>query len=520
MSDQNKKKPHSEASGPLWMSDFFKGNAKDSACSKLEIIKNGMVINEHLLDDCAGALRIGRHPHAEIQLESAKMAMFHAQLSKREEGFFLEELGSEAGTSLNDQQLAPKQPTLLRNGFVAELPGFHLRFILPDCPALPAESEILQKLADALFKPAEFPTPKAGPLLANLVANRRALSIWTEGTHTLKVSGIIDETADSKTFRLVGEEPLLFSYKPGQFITLLLNINGRPVQRSYSMSSSPSRPHTLDFTVKRVNNGLVSNWLCDELRVGSKLQVKGPSGRFTCFDYPSAKLLFIAAGSGITPVMSMARWITDTGAVVDVKMLISSKTPRDVIFRKELELMSARHRNFQAAVTLTADWQGTESWLGLTGRINAGMIELLAPDFPQRHVFICGPDDFMQAVEQTLRDMRFPMSQLHSESFGVGRVVQGAAKPDEPGTGKYAVRFGKANIVAHTDGKQTLLELAETHGVEIDYSCRIGSCGVCMVKCQGQVSVNGECEIDAKDRNSGYVFACCSKPLSDLEIDG
>ena len=181
--------------------------------------------------------------------------------------------------------------------------------------------------------------------------------------------------------------------------------------------------------------------------------------------------------------------------------------------------MSARHSNLQVAVTITANWQGTESWLGLTGRINAQMLELLAPDLNERHVFICGPEIFMQDIEKTLRDMSFPMSQLHSESFGVGRVVQGIANQDQPSTGKYQVNFRKSNIVAHSNGEQTLLELAETHGVEIDYSCRVGSCGACMVKCKGQVVVSDDCEIDEKDRKAGYIFACCAKAQNNLEIE-
>ncbi|MGR8935616.1 MAG: FAD-binding oxidoreductase [Gammaproteobacteria bacterium] len=518
MSEQ-KKTPLSENTGPLWISNLFKGKTDNSGRNKLEIIKQGAVVNEYALDAMAEQVQIGRHPHADIQLEAAKMGMFHAAVIKKPQGYFLQDLGSEAGIRLNEQRLAAQQAVPLCDGFIAELPEFHLRFILPDHPPLPADGEAVKKIAATVFKPVQFPKPKKSPLLANLVENRQALAIWTAGTNTLVVSDIIDETADSKTIRLVGAEPLLFSYKPGQFITLMLTIGGNNVQRSYSMSSSPSRPHTLEITVKRVADGLVSNWLCDELKLGSKLRVKGPSGRFTCFEYPAGKLLFIAAGSGITPIMSMARWITDTAAEVDVKMLVSSKTPQDVIFRKELELMSARHSNFQVAVTLTGNWQGTESWLGLTGRINPKMIELLAPDFKDRHVFICGPEIFMQDVEKTLRSMGFPMAQLHSESFGVGRVVQGVSVKEPADTGRYRIKFKKSAVAAHSNGQQSLLEVAESHGVEIDYSCRVGSCGACMVKCSGSVNIGGSCEMDAKDRNAGYIFACCTRAAGDLEIE-
>jgi ferredoxin-NADP reductase len=153
---------------------------------------------------------------------------------------------------------------------------------------------------------------------------------------------------------------MLFSYHPGQFVTFLLNIDDREVQRSYSMSSSPSRPHVLELTIKRVPGGLVSNWFCDQVKLGQSLAVRGPSGKFSCFTYPSTKMLFIGAGSGVTPLMSMGRWIVDTTSAVDVKLLFSFKSPTDIVFRKELELMSARHSRFQVAVTVTSGWLGTE----------------------------------------------------------------------------------------------------------------------------------------------------------------
>lgn len=106
-------------------------------------------------------------------------------------------------------------------------------------------------------------------MLTNLIEDRAAIAPWSGGVTSLKVADIIEETADAKTFRLVGEKPLLFSYRPGQFVTLLLTIDGEYIERSYSISSSPSRPHVLELTVKRVPGGRVSNWLCDHVMPGS-----------------------------------------------------------------------------------------------------------------------------------------------------------------------------------------------------------------------------------------------------------
>ena len=279
--------------------------------------------------------------------------------------------------------------------------------------------------------------PKYCPLMSHLIDKHDKIAVWSKGTTILQVADIIDETRDTKTFRLVSNDsPILFSYQPGQFITFLLNINGEEVQRSYSMSSSPSRPHTLELTIKRVPNGFVSNWLCDNVKLGDKLTVKGPSGKFTCFHYPSSKIMFLAAGSGITPVMSMARWIVDTAADVDAKFIASIKSPSEIIFRKELELLSARHGSFQVALTVTSSWQSTEFWTGFTGRISPQMVEIVAPDFRERHIFMCGPDVFMEEMKEMLRGLNFPMANLHSESFTAGRVAKGVATHPEKNKGK------------------------------------------------------------------------------------
>lgn len=315
----------------------------------------------------------------------------------------------------------------LRDGDLVDVPGYQLRFVLANAPPQEEyeeiEAEELEEIPAYFYTP---PPPPACPLLSHLVAQRGQIGMWSEGVTSLRVADIIEETHDVKTFRLVGEKPLLFSYKPGQFVTFLLDIGGREVRRSYSMSSSPSRPHVLELTVKRMPGGLVSNWFCDHVKIGQALIARGPSGKFSCFAYPSSKMCFIGAGSGVAPIMSMSRWIVDTTSDVDVKMLLSFKSPADIIFRKELEMISARHSRLQVGVTVTSGWRGTESWTGFTGRITSQMIGILVPDLVERHVFMCGPEPFAQDLTDILRGMGFDLAKLHSESFGTGRVAQGA----------------------------------------------------------------------------------------------
>ena len=424
---------------------------------------------------------------------------------------------------LNRKKVKSGTPVRLADGALVDIPGYQLRFHLTDAPVIEGEdvieAEELDEIPSYFYVP---PPPPPSPVLMNLIEDRDNISIWSEGITTLRIADIVEETSDVKTFRLVGEKPTLFSYRPGQFVTFLLNINGEDVERSYSMSSSPSRPHVLEITVKRVPGGLVSNWLCDNVKLGQSLTIKGPAGKFSCFTYPTSKMLFIGAGSGITPMMSMSRWIADTTADVDVKFLASFKSPQDIIFRKELELISARHNRFRVAVTLTSTWGRTESWTGLTGRINSALIRMLAPDLDERHVFLCGPEPFAAEVKKSLQELNFNFANFHAESFGTGRVAQGVkgnAKSLQLSEPRHRVRFTKSDISVETDETVNLLELAEAHGIEIEYACRSGSCGACEVKFSGKLSEKADFETTPQCKESGLAFACCSVALADLDVD-
>jgi ferredoxin-NADP reductase len=510
--------------GDFWLTRLFRGEGFYSNPSdKMIILKNGVDVHEVPIEQLNKETVIGRHPEAHIQLEAYKLGLFHVVLRKKDDRLYIEAIDEDYGTLVNRKKIKAAQPVLLRDGSLVDIPGYRLRFCLASVP-LTGEDEALdaEELAEI---PSYFynpPPPPASPLLTNLVEEREKIGIWSEGVATVKVADIVEETHDVKTFRLVGEKPVMFSYPPGQFITFLLNIDGEDVERSYSMSSSPSRPHVLEMTVKRVPGGIVSNWLCDHVKLGQRLTIKGPAGKFSCFNYPSAKMLFIGAGSGITPLMAMSRWIVDTTSDVDVKLLASFRSPSDIIFRKELELISARHSRFQVAVTLTSSWRGTESWTGFAGRINKSIVRMLAPDLDQRHVFLCGPEPFAAEVKNALRELGFDLAKLHSESFGMGRVargVKGKAKSLTLSEPRHKVCFSKTGVTVDTDETVTLLELAEAHGIEIDYACRIGNCGECEVKFAGKVAEKGEFELAAKCKENGLAYACCSVALSDLEVE-
>ena len=510
--------------GALWLKLLFQGKiTAQNNDDKLSIYKLGVVVYEIPLPFLEQKTVIGRHPDADLQLESPKLALYHAAILNKNEKFYIESLDDNNGILIKNKKLKLKTPVPIHDGMQIDIPGYRLEFSMANTTGAidddSFEADELDDIPDFFYK---TPPPPSSSLLTNLIEDPRHIKTWDEGIIRLKVTDIIEETHDCKTFRLMGEEPLLFLYKPGQFVTFILIINGQEIKRSYSMSSSPSRPYLLEVTIKRMPGGLVSNWLCDHVKLGDILTIKGPTGRFTCFNYPVKKMLFIAAGSGITPIISMSRWIADTGSCVNVKLLASFKSPPDIIFRKELEMLSARNANFDVAITVTSGWRGTEFCTGFTGRVNHHLLNLFVPDIQERDIFLCGPEPFAHNIKKILHDQCYDMSHFHTESFGSGRSAQASGNIAQslPLKGTlHKVTFTQSDKTVDTDEHITLLELAEAHGIEIDYSCRSGVCGECEVKCKGTVNIKSFCEIDAKTRNAGFIYTCCSTATSDLELD-
>ncbi|HEY4015247.1 MAG TPA: molybdopterin dinucleotide binding domain-containing protein [Polyangiaceae bacterium] len=346
------------------------------------------------------------------------------------------------------------------------------------------------------------------------------IPVWPGRDVPLHVTDVIADTHDVYTLRLQGEPLCRFAYWPGQFCTLSVEIDGKRAVRSYSISSPPTRPFVLEVTIKRVPGGLVSNWLADHVHVGDVLDVSGPKGKFCLVPgrIPS-KLLLLGAGSGITPIMSMARWLCDVSADVDVKLFNSVRSPSDVIFHRELELMSSRYRMFEPMVITSSRTVG-RGWTGLSGRISRPMLDMVAPDLHDRHVYMCGPDGFMDAARELLTQAGFDLSRLHAESFAPARSAPNTERPSPANAPTFTVEFARTGKRVTGGAHLPLLDLAETHDIELDYACRTGNCGECKVRLlRGQVSAATDVGLTPKERDEGFVLSCVASPASDCAID-
>ena len=316
-------------------------------------------------------------------------------------------------------------------------------------------------------------------------------------------------TDDCKAFRFRCDRADMRRYRPGQFVTIEAEIGGQRLCRSYTLSSSPTRPDTFEVTVKRVAAGPFSNWICDQLQVGDDVRMSGPFGEFSCAPRPRPKLMLLSAGSGITPMLSMARWIADKQSEVDVVFLHVARRQSELIFARELKQLGKQHTGTRVRISLSQEAEGS-SWRGARGRLSAAMLKRAAPDLAEREVYLCGPEGFMASARMLLGDAGLPPAQLHEESFDVSSGVSGSGG---------RVEFSASGKTIQASGSESLLELAEASGIAVASACRTGHCGECKVRClSGAVSMVVTDGLSADELADGYVLTCVGAVNGDIRL--
>jgi glycine betaine catabolism B len=276
----------------------------------------------------------------------------------------------------------------------------------------------------------------------------------------------------------------------------------------------------------------VSNWLHDNLRAGDAVRVLGPAGEFTCARHPAPKYLFLSAGSGITPLMSMSRSHHELGEDRDIVFVHSARTPDDIIFARELDLIASNQQRFRTSFVCERMGQRT-NWPGVTGFLSLPLLRLIAPDFMEREIFTCGPAPYMKAVRDLLAEAGFDRARYHEESFSFDSLSpaeqaaasEGASAPIEgeaaaAGETRYAVTFAKTHRDIECGAHEHVLDAAKRAGLRLPSSCTQGMCGTCKVKLvSGQVDMRHNGGIRQREIDQGMVLLCCSKPLSDSVVD-
>ncbi len=354
----------------------------------------------------------------------------------------------------------------------------------------------------------------------------RAPPLWSgEADEVLVCRQVRTETHDVKSFLFSPREKRGFRFKPGQFLTFAFEIDGGAVERCYTISSPPTRPDLVSITVKRVPGGPVSNWLHDRFGPGMEVAAAAPLGRFSMLEHPADSYLFLSGGSGITPLMSMSRSLYDLASGADIVFLHSARSPADIIFRSELELMGRHWHGFRPAFICEAD-APHERWTGYRGRLTLPMLRLIAPDFARREIFTCGPAAYMAAVRALLGEADFDMRHYHEESFdfavldGDDAASDPSATRSAPTVPRYRIEFTRSRRSIECDGRTTILKAAQQAGMRLPSGCTRGLCGTCKSKLvSGEVDMQHQGGIRQREIDQGQILICCSKPQGDLVIE-
>lgn len=349
--------------------------------------------------------------------------------------------------------------------------------------------------------------------------------VWSD-EEPLECVSILPEAKDVVTLCFQAPSGRPFGFLAGQFITLELPVTGGPLYRTYTISSSPSRPMSLSITIKAQADSIGTRWIIDNLRPGMTLRASGPAGRFTLAEHPSDKYLFISAGSGITPMMSMSTQIYDLGRPCDVVFVNCARRPSEIIFRERLEHMASR----LPGIDLKWVVEGPDPyhpWIGYQGRFNQLMLGLMAPDYLDREVFCCGPEPFMQAVREALSGLGFDMAKYHQESFQAPQVpvaeVVVVPLPDDgvPEEDTLAeINFEISGLTHACPETETVLGAAKAAGIPIPSGCTFGVCGTCKIrKTSGAVHMVHNGGITEDEIEEGYILACCSHPKGKVTLE-
>ena len=347
--------------------------------------------------------------------------------------------------------------------------------------------------------------------------------------HRLAVNDLRRETADavSMTFAIPRELAGDYSFLPGQYLTLRTSMDGEEVRRSYSICSGPDDGE-LRIAVKKVDGGAFSSWAADELKSGDELDVMTPTGRFGVAHAPDQARLHVgfAAGSGITPVLSIARTVLAREPRSEILLVYGNRNSRSIMFAETIEDMKNRHIGRLSVLHVLSREQQEVALAN--GRIDADKVRAIGRSLIDPAAidgaFICGPEAMTVAVRAALTEIGVPADRIQVELFTTSqararRTAPRRAMPAEAGAVVATVEAivdGQRHTFPFTSGDGGVVDAAERAGIELPYSCRGGMCCTCRAKIvEGKARMETNYSLEPWEIEAGFTLACQSRPTTD-----
>lgn len=345
----------------------------------------------------------------------------------------------------------------------------------------------------------------------------------------LTIKSVVKETEDAVTL-IFDNSGRRIKALPGQFLTLIIPVNGETHRRSYSLCSYSGVDSDLAVTVKRVLHGKVSNYLIDHCKEGDQIEVMEPMGTFTIQtgDHNKRDVVLIGAGSGITPLMAIAKAVLSEEPLSNLYLLYGNRDERSVIFSAQLKAMKEVHGDRFTLINVFSQPKGEVRHVG---RLNRSLILKLLESLPvwspeRSEFFICGPKGMMEEALEALQILKIDAEKIHKESFLSsnpstisGKVVED--QPDGPKTVTILYQGSEYKVMVPVE--RSILEAALDNDIDLPFSCQSGMCTACMGRCtSGKVHLDDPDGLSQKEIDQGFVLTCVGRPVSDnvvIEID-
>lgn len=334
----------------------------------------------------------------------------------------------------------------------------------------------------------------------------------------LKVEKLIKDTPDAQIMYLREISGKEITFTPGQFLTLIFDDNGNELRRCYSIFTTPSELPLLGIAIKKVEGGVVSDRFLEEIKEGDILSSLIPMGSFTIAKAKSDHITLYGAGSGITPLFSILKHHLESGDKKSATLVYQNRNESSVIFSEQIAGLEKIYSGRFSVVHILS--RPSDNWKGHTGRIDGDFIKnLLMTDLSasqkNNDVFLCGPEQMMTTIMNTLETYGFSRCRLHREYYTLS-IKQDTFLDVEPAERDVTVIYNGKSYNLKVPPKTSILEQALEEGIDLPYSCQIGSCSSCMTKLvSGKILLLDQSVLSDEEIRQGFCLTCVGFPVSD-----